>query len=169
MHVRVERRFQVRVAENCLGVFHRLAHFTQQRRIDMPEGMPRNPRKPQAVARWCEHAVVEILRAEWRSPRCSENGTVRFGRSAVEFVYCKCVLQRSAHWNHPPTASCLGRSELSIGECFCNFDGRSQKIEPLPTKRKNLSDAHTREHGSEYNCATWFSEVLKESLNLRGR
>lgn len=40
MHVRVERRFQVRVAEYCLRRFHRLAHFAKQRRVDMPEGMP---------------------------------------------------------------------------------------------------------------------------------
>src|SRR6185437_2218456 len=27
----------------------------------MPEGMPGNPGQPDAVARWCEHAVVQIL------------------------------------------------------------------------------------------------------------
>ena len=73
---------------------------------------------------------------------------------APEFVCCKSILQCSAHRNYAPTASGLRRPELSIGECLCNFDGTSQKIEPLPPECQNLSDPQAREHSYSYDCVT---------------
>jgi hypothetical protein len=86
MHVRVERRFQVRVAENCLRRLHGFAHLGQQRRVGMSEGMPRNPTEPDAVAGWCEHAVVEVCCTERRSRRGAKNQVLGTRPSAPEFV-----------------------------------------------------------------------------------
>lgn len=71
-----------------MSSFRRFAHFAKQRRVDVPERMPGNTRQPDAVARWCEHAVVQILRTEWRSLRGAKDEVFQRRPFAPEFLCC---------------------------------------------------------------------------------
>jgi hypothetical protein len=102
------------MAEDSLRRFHRLAHFSEQRCVGVPEGMPRHSRQFQPVTGWCKFAVVQIFRTEWRPFERTKSEVVWLRPSAMLFVRSKYVPQRNAHWNYPMTAACLGGAELPI-------------------------------------------------------
>lgn len=54
-----------------------LSHIRKQRRLRMPEGMPRDTWLLDLVTSWRKLTVVEIFRTEWSSTRSREKQIIR--------------------------------------------------------------------------------------------
>jgi hypothetical protein len=107
------------VAEDRLCRFHRLAHFSEQRCVYVPEGMPRHSRQFQPVTGWCKFAVVQIFRTEWRALKRAKSKVVWFCPSALLFVRFQYVVQ------FPPT-------EVQSEATKCKKLKEKRKFEEIP-------------------------------------
>ena len=67
------------MAEKCLGRSERFTHFTEKRRVRVPEAVPGDRRQFQRIARRPQDAAKQIFWIEWRLLSSGEHEVFRAG------------------------------------------------------------------------------------------
>lgn len=154
------------MAQQGLRGLDRLSHLREQRRVCVPEGMPRYARLFDPVTCGRELTVVEVLRAERRPRSRSKNQILRRIAWFAGAIGFELAHEELAHWDHAITAPSFRQAEGAVRKGLGDFQCAALCVYTFPPQSENLTDSHSGEDGELDDRATGLSQLDEELSHL---